>query len=222
MDYLFTSSVAGVGIRLLTISYDVGCQWFTNFWNRMGFLPERLRLSLPQWAVRALVPKFHLQSHEEKCHSKFSFNFFFGGARTEGEGVERNWKELNGQAASTAEMTPGHRWETLDYCCGWLNFRKTMGLGMFVFHEDYNIIDSSVGNLLLKRLLLAISRANQSRKDFTAFNESLQAEVPDEVKEAERAIAAWEKDKTQPDPYRVPKSSEYIYILQLFRITNNL
>lgn len=131
MDYLFTSSVAGVGIRLLTISYDVGCQWFVNFWKRMKFLPERLRLSLPQWAVCALVPKFHLQSHEEKCHSAFSFNFFFGGARTEGEGVERNWKDLNGQAASTAEMTPGHRWETLDYCCGWLNFRKTMGLGTY-------------------------------------------------------------------------------------------
>lgn len=98
-----------------------------------------------------------------------------------------------------------------------------MGLGMYVFLEDDNIIDPSVGNLLLKCLLLAISQANQSRKDFTAFDESLRTEVPDKVKEAERAmIAAWEKDKAQPDPYRVLKSSEYTYTLQFFCITNSI
>lgn len=209
MDYLFTSGVAGVGIRLLTISYDVGCQWFTNFWNRMHLLPQRLQLLLPQWAVRALVPKFHLQSHEEKCHSSFSFNYFFGGTRTEGEGVERNWKELNGHAGSTAEMTPGHRWETLDYCCGWLNFRKTMGLGTSIILKYYNIGNILLGNLLLKRMLIAISAARQARQDFVEFDKSLRAEIPDEVKEIEKSIAAWEKDKTQLDPYRVPKSSEY-------------
>ena len=130
MDYLFTSSLTGVSIRMLTISYDVACQWFTNFWTRMAHLPDALKLSLPISAVRALVPKFHLLSHEEKCHSAFSFNYCKGCGRAEGEGVERNWDELNGQALSTAEMVPGHRWETLNDCCGWANFRKTMGLGM--------------------------------------------------------------------------------------------
>lgn len=47
----------------------------------------------------------------------------------DGEGVERNWDKLNGQAPSTCEMLPGHRWETLDDCAGWVNWRKTMGLG---------------------------------------------------------------------------------------------
>ena len=85
---------------------------------------------LPASVVRALVPKFHLLSHEEKCHSAFSFNYCKGCSRAEGEGVKRNWDELNGQAPLTAEMVPGHRWETLNDCCGWANFRKTMGLGM--------------------------------------------------------------------------------------------
>lgn len=129
MDYLFTSSIANVGLRLLTVSYDVACQWFTNFWRRVPLLPTPLRLTFPVSAIRALVPKFHLQSHEEDCHSAFSFNFCKGVGRADGEGVERNWDELNGQAPSTAEMLPGHRWETLDDCCGWLNWRKTMGLG---------------------------------------------------------------------------------------------
>jgi hypothetical protein len=27
-------------------------------------------------------------------------------------------------------MTPGHCWDTLDDCATWLNYRKTMGLGI--------------------------------------------------------------------------------------------
>ena len=136
MDYVFASSVTGVGLRMLTISYDVGCQWWTRFNTvRRDRLPERLQ-TLPQW-IRALVPKFHLASHQESCHSPFSFNYAAGCGRTDGEGVERNWAELNGQAASTAEMLPGHRWETLDDCCGWANWRKSMGLGMRERHSLY-------------------------------------------------------------------------------------
>ena len=130
MDYLFVSSIAGCGIRLVTISYDVGCQWFTKFWERAQHLPAALGLSLPFMVIRALVPKFHLQSHIDACQSAFSFNFFTGAARTDGEGVEQNWKEINGQAPSTSEMLPGARWSTLDDCCGWVNWRKTMVLGM--------------------------------------------------------------------------------------------
>ena len=129
MDYIFTSSIAGVGLRLVTISYDVGCQWFTKFWQRVPFLPAFLSASLPPMKIHALVPKFHLQSHNEKCQSAFSFNFFKGGARTDGEGVERNWDELNGHGPSTSEMLPGARWDTLDDCCAWVNWRKTMVLG---------------------------------------------------------------------------------------------
>ena len=47
----------------------------------------------------------------------------------EGEGVEQNQDWMNPQTPSTAEMTPGHCWDTLNNCFGWLNFQKTMGLG---------------------------------------------------------------------------------------------
>jgi hypothetical protein len=142
MDYLFTSSIAGVGLRLLTVSYDVGCQWFTNFWTRMPALPVQLHLPFPISAIKALVPKFHLQSHEEKCHSRFSFNFFKDTGRTDGKGVERNWDEIIGQGPSTAEMLPGHRWETLDDCCGWVNWQKTMGLGMLTCDSNCSLTES--------------------------------------------------------------------------------
>jgi len=211
MDYLFTSSVAGaLSLRRLTVSYDVGCQWFTNFWRRMPSLPAHLHLSFPMSAVTALIPKFHLQSHEEKCHSLFSFNFFKGVGRTEGEGVERNWDGLNGHGPSTAEMLPGHRWETLDDCCGWINFRKTMGLGMCnMALPDAHVTDCHVtGNLLLKRLLVAIPQAIQTRNDIVMLTSNLKAENPEELMAMEQALEDWEADKTKPDPYRLPKSSK--------------
>lgn len=142
MDYIFTSGVGkvGLGLKMISLSYDVGCHWIKRAFFRLPLLPERVRVAFtklpggpgPAIYLQALVPKFHLQSHNEKCHSAFSFNFARGGGRTDGEGVERNWAELNGQAASTAEMLPGHRWETLDDCCGWANWRKTMGLGKYL------------------------------------------------------------------------------------------
>lgn len=129
MDYIFTSSVQGTKVQQLIISYDVCCQWFVNFWNRMPELPPQLQLDLPQSAVIPKVPKFHLQTHEDKCHGPYAFNYTLGGARTDGEGVERNWKALNGQAPSTSEMGAGARWDTLDDCCAHMNWRKVVGMG---------------------------------------------------------------------------------------------
>ena len=66
-----------------------------------------------------------------------------------------------------------------------------------------------------QRLLLAIPKAQESHRDFTSFDESLCAEIPDEVKEMEEDLAAWELsrssgdlDKTLHNPYHIPKSSE--------------
>ena len=131
MDYLFSSSIQSTAINLLTISYNVCCQWYTNFWACQKFLPTSLQILLPNHALRPLVPKFHLQNHTENCHSRYSFNYEKGVGRTDGEGVERNWDDLGAQVASTAEMTPGNRWDTLDDCSGWLNWCKTMGLGTY-------------------------------------------------------------------------------------------
>ena len=33
IDYIFSSSIIGTNVQYLIISYDVRCQWFTNFWN---------------------------------------------------------------------------------------------------------------------------------------------------------------------------------------------
>ena len=130
MDYLFTSSIRAARLRLVTISYDIACQWFVRFWWRVPFLPHGLGASLSQLSIHALVPKFHLQNHNVGCHSAYSFNFFKGAAWTDNEGVEWNWDDLNGQGPSTSEMLLGACWDTLDDCCAWVNWQKTTGLGM--------------------------------------------------------------------------------------------
>jgi len=47
------------------------------------------------------------------------------------------------------------------------------------------------------------------------FDASLRVDIPDEVQDMERELAAWEAnrdrhilDKSHQDPYRIPKSSE--------------
>jgi hypothetical protein len=76
-------------------------------------------------------------------------------------------------------------------------------------YEQLSFVNNlSLGNLLLKRLLMAIPRAEQSRRDFVMFNSSLRIEIPDEVEDMERELAAWEVNNSHRDPYQIPKSSE--------------
>lgn len=72
----------------------------------------------------------------------------------------------------------------------------------------FRSLTSNIGNLLLKRLLLAIPQAKQSREDFFHFDKGLREEIPHKVVEMEKGLAAWIEDKSCPDPYRVPKSSK--------------
>lgn len=130
MDYLFLSSVIGLSLVAIVVSYDIACQWFKNFWTRMSVLPPQFHLRIPKAMLRFLVPKFHLPDHVEVCQAPFSYNFALGVGRTEGEGVERNWSWLNGAAPSTQLMGPGSRSDTLDDFMTFSNWRKTLRLGM--------------------------------------------------------------------------------------------
>lgn len=129
MDYLFLASLIGTALQMLTISYDIACQWSINFYRRLAAMPEHLQLSSTIESVRFLVPKFHLPAHISKCYGPFSFNFARWVGRTDGEGVERNWAWLNGIARCVSMMGPGGRWDTMDDFCNYSNWKKTINLG---------------------------------------------------------------------------------------------
>lgn len=64
-----------------------------------------------------------------------------------------------------------------------------------------------VGNLLLKRLILAIPQAIHLHNDFERFNARLREEDPVELEAMADELTEWEKDRKKPDPYRLPKFS---------------
>ena len=112
---------------MLIVSYDIACQWSVYLKRRMANLDYTF---LDCWAhVVYLVPKFHLPAHVIACRTQFSFNFTKGVGRMDGEAPERGWAEVNPLAASTKEMGPGSRHDTLDAHFGDYNWRKFIRMG---------------------------------------------------------------------------------------------
>ena len=192
MDFIFLSAIASFCLLLVTVSYDIACQWSRNFFTRMERMPEWMQI--PGFVqLRFQVPKFHLPSHVKKCWSPFSFNFTRWVGRTDGEGVERNWSWLNGIARCVSMMGPGGRWDTLDDFCNYHNWRKTVNLG----------------DQLLRRLTLAIPEAVIHHRAFRAFSEGLLEDHGDILKDWERQVCEWEADGNSVCPYDLPEESEY-------------
>ena len=129
MDYIFMCAVVAAGILTLIASYDIACQRIKNLWTRMERLPEHLHLQVLPSNVIAKIPKFHFKSHGKKNHAQFAFTFTHGVGCTDGEGIEQLWSIMKGGAAQTIKMGPGAQRDTLDDFCGFLNWRKMIGLG---------------------------------------------------------------------------------------------
>ncbi|KAG1844233.1 hypothetical protein F4604DRAFT_1937641 [Suillus subluteus] len=97
MDFIFFSSIVPLLLLSVVISYDITCQWKLNLMKRMNELPEHLQI-LAAVALAAFIfgiPKFHCPAHEEKCAIPHSLNLMPGVGRTDGEGIEHNWAEMN-------------------------------------------------------------------------------------------------------------------------------
>lgn len=129
MDFIYCSGAAEEEVEEIQLTYDVACQWKKKLWDVcMPKMPESIRIPREKIRVSYGVPKFHLVVHEKPCHAPHSLAFTQGNGETDGEGIERNWGETNGAAASTKEMGPGSRHDTLDDHCGHSNWTKTVGL----------------------------------------------------------------------------------------------
>ena len=51
----------------------------------------------------------------------------------DGEGIERDWAQINALVPSTREMTSGNRKETLDDHWGYMNWEKVQTFGTYLF-----------------------------------------------------------------------------------------
>jgi hypothetical protein len=129
MDYVLLSTLIGISIAMLVVSYDVACQWSVNFATRLAEFPVAMQFDISDIVFTTVIPKFHILGHGKKCQSVWSLNYRRWMGRTDGEGVEREWSHINPVALSTKVMGPGSRHDTLDDHWGAWNWRKVVGMG---------------------------------------------------------------------------------------------
>lgn len=132
MDYAFLATLIGAFFAMIVMSYDIACQWSRNLVKRVPDFPSEMHLDFTTVAVTTVIPKFHIYAHGKDCQSRWSLNYLRWMARTDGEGVEREWSHINPVALSTRLMGPGGRHDTLDDHWGAWNWRKVVGLGMYI------------------------------------------------------------------------------------------
>ncbi|KAF9521470.1 hypothetical protein CPB83DRAFT_823547 [Crepidotus variabilis] len=182
MDYMFYQSLNTSGkVQAYVVSYDIACQWSKKLQSRMTAMDEDFFLFKEGMTTKYLVPKFHLPAHVMACRSQYSFNYTQGVGRTDGEGIERGWNEINPLATSTREMGPGTRRDIIDAHFGDHNWRKTTSLGK-----------------IIERMFVAGLDMAEHVIDFNHLNATLpQVKVQEWTKEIEE----WEMDSKKPNPF---------------------
>ena len=133
MDFILLSALTPLLVASVFISYDIACQFKLGFETRMPKLPKDLHIRSDVelgWGI----PKCHCPMHKVPCQAPHSLNFKPGMGRTDGEGIEQSWAEMNRVANSTKEMGPGSRHDTLDDHFEHHNFRKYVSLSEAFTH----------------------------------------------------------------------------------------
>lgn len=216
MDYILASTLVGATLSRLLIVYDIGCQWSRNLRARFSDLPSDIDLDLNDVKITVAIPKGHIKAHGKSCQSKFSLNFLPGSARTDGEGVERDWAHMNALTASTREMGPGNRHETLDDHWGSWNWQKIVKLGAF-FNVIYYLLhtDAELGVFLLRKLKEAISNHSKQQAQFAELLETCSESGLAKIVDWDLSIQLWEEDHSKPDPYDDSEyGKRYSYVLE--------
>ncbi|KAJ7823335.1 hypothetical protein B0H14DRAFT_3088913 [Mycena olivaceomarginata] len=111
MDYVVASAWRHLrDLLFFLLSYDIMCQWVKNLRDRLLKLPPALRFQLAHY--------FYF----------FSLLYTLGSAQADMEGIERIWSSSGLMGASTREMGPGSRQDTLDDFWHYWNWNKVVGM----------------------------------------------------------------------------------------------
>jgi hypothetical protein len=124
MDYSLCQSLNynTDGITRVIVCYDIACQFFTHFEDRVRSNPH---LSIPpDISIDKAIGLFHIHGHQEDCFPKYTPNFIPGIGQVDGEIVETLWSQLNEVSGSTRSMAMFHRRETLDDHMNDSNWKK--------------------------------------------------------------------------------------------------
>jgi Kyakuja-Dileera-Zisupton transposase len=208
MDFIALYTLHDVDLKLLTFSYDIVCQWSRNLKDRVQQLPSIMQPpNRVMDSTRFVIPKMHIYGHGKSCQTKYSLNYLRHSARMDGEDPERWWAHINPVTASTREMGPGSRQDTIDdHAAAW-NFRKIIGFGQSFFCDRllYPNPFACKGSSLLTQLQNAIKMRAKHEALFSKFSERFSQ---DQLRQWTRDIELWEEDPNSTSPYDEPDACE--------------
>ncbi|KAJ7715173.1 hypothetical protein DFH07DRAFT_872702 [Mycena maculata] len=161
MDYILLSSILGITVMYLAISYDIACQWKLHFPARMSAMPEHMRLDLSRVKLLYGLPVWHAAAHERKCQVQNSLSYIPGVGRTDGEGIKRTWSGFNPLAWATKEMMSGARADAFEDKIDHHNFLKNV----------------NQGTTLPRKLILAMDERNRQVAAFKEVDGTLKKEL---------------------------------------------
>ncbi|GJE98381.1 CxC2 domain-containing protein [Phanerochaete sordida] len=190
MDYVYSSSLRHFSDIDIMTMYDIVCQWAIHLEERMADMPEDLRTQVARFKeLRYAIGKLHWHGHKKDGHSRFSLNYLFGSGRTDGEGIERRWWDIQPVANSTKMMGPGGREAALNDVWGFANWMKTIGLP----------------SELCRKFMHAVQQAKEQEEEFEAFSRSFS---PATIDAWEKMVTEWEHDhEAHEDPYVAPQET---------------
>ncbi len=116
-------------------------------------------------------------------------------------------EHINALTASTREMGPGNKHETLnDHWASW-NWQKVRKLGThFNIIYTFQCTDVKLGVFLLQKLKDVIGNHAQQQVQFLELLDTCSESGSAKIKQWDTLIHEWEEDHTKVDPY---DESEY-------------
>ncbi|KAJ7060741.1 hypothetical protein C8F01DRAFT_1083718 [Mycena amicta] len=186
MDYILLSALRYANVKELVLSYDIACQWKQHLLERARKLLEETNLptNLDDFRLGFGLPVWHAAAHEAKCQVENSLSYLRGVGRTDGEGIERTWAQLNPVSFATKEMGEGNRHDTIDDKIDHINFEKNV----------------RQGETLMRKLIVAIAERDKQTQQFEEMDESLNDNTRNQWS---KEIEEWEQDRTKRNPYLI-------------------
>ena len=183
------------GLRERCLVYDVNCQYFVHFKERLDNISNYLSLD-PDTKLLGAIGKFHLADHVDSCFSKWTLNFMKGAGHIDGEIMETLWSGMNKVSGAARSMGKAHRQETLDDYMRDSNWKKTVGIGKFFIRPDcfnYYILFFLVSTLLtkLKRSQIGLDSTQPAFDQLT--HSCLQRKLPVEAWRVAECLAMEER-----------------------------
>ncbi|KAJ7805460.1 hypothetical protein B0H14DRAFT_3485136 [Mycena olivaceomarginata] len=182
MDFIVMAALAGLGLLMLTISYDIACQWKVNLAERVKKLPRHMQLPMDDIKLQCALPVWHASSHNGDCKEANSLSFKEGVGKSDGEGVERTWAVLNPAAYATKDAGIGQRADALEDRLDNHNYLKNIGQG----------------DALRRKLVVAITERDRQIQVFESVSATIERTVKIKWK---TMIRDWIDDPSQPNPY---------------------